>query len=41
MFNGLKTEIRDITKPVHFLWTAGIPNLVIYITSCKQNLLLY
>ena len=31
-YNGLETEVCDITKPVYFQWAAGIPNLAnIYI----------
>ena len=34
-YNGLETEVCDVTKPVHFQWAAGIPNLAIRITRYK------
>ena len=34
-YNGLETEICDVTKPVHFQWAAGIPCLAIRVTRYK------
>ena len=36
-YNGLETEVCDVTKPVYFQWAANIPNLVIRVTHYKQN----